>query len=584
LAFFLIVPSVMVIGVLLVHALAKRLGLKIYYSTLTAVALLSFVIIFAAVFLSPVPDKKFLVILGGLILSASLLLTFLNNFLIKRERAAEKNFTEEVKAAYAEELKKDSAKVVEEIVAPIEKFEWENAPPEENKSDAEPAEDTPEDEPKEIFETEEKNLAEKFPLENVFKPLNDVKAEAIAKALETKDAEPFEKPKPEDNFPLQEVFKPLEKISSESASKALETKDTEPFEEPKPEDNFPLQETFKALDEVKPEMLEKIQTTKPLVLQEDNGEFSLEQPPEDDKISAAVEEISETESPPEDGKPSATVEEISETESPPEDDKISATVEEVSETESPPEDDKISATVEEVSETESPPEDDKISAAVEEISETESPLEYDKPSATVEEISETESPPEDDKISAAVEEISETESPPEDDKISAAVEEISETESPPEDDKISATVEDVPETESPLKDETLDDLLDKAYDARGKGHIWQAIENYRKALERYGADEYAPFVAIDLGNLYKENALYSKAIKTYEDALNLPAIKHNDETKREFAKNLEYLRVVRDVLLKYRAATTPFAKIPKEILQEIDAEYQKAQLHSSQYK
>ena len=488
-AFFLIVPSVMVIGVLLVHALAKRLGLKIYYSTLTAVALLSFVIIFAAVFLSPVPDKKFLVILGGLILSASLLLTFLNNFLIKRERAAEKNFTEEVKAAYAEELKKDSAKVVEEIVAPIEKFEWENAPPEENKSDAEPAEDTPEDEPKEIFETEEKNLAEKFPLENVFKPLNDVKAEAIAKALETKDAEPFEKPKPEDNFPLQEVFKPLEKISSESASKALETKDTEPFEEPKPEDNFPLQETFKALDEVKPEMLEKIQTTKPLVLQEDNGEFSLEQPPEDDKISAAVEEISETESPPEDGKPSATVEEISE----------------------------------------------------------------------------TESPPEDDKISAAVEEISETESPPEDDKISAAVEEISEAESPPE-------------------DETLDDLLDKAYDARGKGHIWQAIENYRKALERYGADEYAPFVAIDLGNLYKENALYSKAIKTYEDALNLPAIKHNDETKREFAKNLEYLRVVRDVLLKYRAATTPFAKIPKEILQEIDAEYQKAQLHSSQYK
>ena len=134
------------------------------------------------------------------------------------------------------------------------------------------------------------------------------------------------------------------------------------------------------------------------------------------------------------------------------------------------------------------------------------------------------------------------------------------------------------------REDTLDDLLDKAYDARGKGHIWQAIEHYRKALERYGNDEYAPFVAIDLGNLYKENALYSKAIKIYEDALNLPSVKQNDEIRREFIKNVEYQRVVRDVLLKHQAATTPFAKLPKEILQEIDAELQKTQLHSSQYK
>ena len=122
--------------------------------------------------------------------------------------------------------------------------------------------------------------------------------------------------------------------------------------------------------------------------------------------------------------------------------------------------------------------------------------------------------------------------------------------------------------------------MDKAYDARAKGHVWQAIENYKKALENYGSDEYAPFVAIDLGNIYKENALYSKAIKTYESALNLPAVKRNPATKKDFMNNLDYLRVVRDILLKHRASTTPFNKIPKEILQEIDAEFQKAQLRS----
>ena len=90
----------------------------------------------------------------------------------------------------------------------------------------------------------------------------------------------------------------------------------------------------------------------------------------------------------------------------------------------------------------------------------------------------------------------------------------------------------------------------------------------------------------DYENLLIENirVIGTKAIKIYEDALNLPSVKQNDEIRREFIKNVEYQRVVRDVLLKHQAATTPFAKLPKEILQEIDAELQKTQLHSSQYK
>ena len=130
--------------------------------------------------------------------------------------------------------------------------------------------------------------------------------------------------------------------------------------------------------------------------------------------------------------------------------------------------------------------------------------------------------------------------------------------------------------------ETLDDILDKAYAERSKGHAWQAIELYKTALERYRNDDYAPFVAIDLGNIYKEEALYSKAIKVYENALNLPAVKDNDEIRKEFADNLEYLRVVRDVLLKYHALSTPFGKLSKEILQEIDTEFRKVQVHSAQ--
>jgi len=130
--------------------------------------------------------------------------------------------------------------------------------------------------------------------------------------------------------------------------------------------------------------------------------------------------------------------------------------------------------------------------------------------------------------------------------------------------------------------DTLDEILDKAYSERERGHVWQAIDLYNIALDRYRADDYAPFVVIDLGNIFKQEALYSRAIKIYEDALSLPAVKRNADIRKEFATNLEYLRLVRDVLLKHGALSTPFAKLPQEILQEIDTEFHKVQIHSAQ--
>ena len=127
---------------------------------------------------------------------------------------------------------------------------------------------------------------------------------------------------------------------------------------------------------------------------------------------------------------------------------------------------------------------------------------------------------------------------------------------------------------------TLDELLDKAYEERDKGHVWQAISTYKKALERYRYDDYAPFVAIDLVNIYKEQALYSNAIKIYEAALLLPGVERNSSTKKEFLNSLKYLRVVRDVLSKHQTLSTPFSQLPKEILQEVDIEFQKVQINS----
>ena len=386
-AFFLIVPSVIIVSIFLVHALANRLGLRIYYTTLAAVAVLSFMANYAATLWSPAVGKDFLLRLGLIISAASLLLTFANRFLIKQQRAEEKNFHEEVKAAYEAEVNKEPPPPV----VPVEKFEWEeNPPPKYNESVAadEPATTESPAEP-----VKESKPLEKFPLEKVFEPLSEVKHE---------EAKPPPVEEPEDKFPLEEVFKPLAEVKPEKVEPP----------KPKPADLFPLQEVFQPLSTLK---LDKLET------------LPAEEPP---------------------------------------------------------------------------------------------PV---RAEATAEETSEAS------------------------------------------------------EENSDSLDETLDDILDKAYNEREKGHIWQAIELYKKALERYRNDEYAPFVAIDLGNIYKEQALYSKAIKIYEEALTLPTVTRNPSIKKEFVTNLEYLRIVRDVLLKYHALSKPFAKLSQEILQEIDSEFQKAQ-------
>ena len=144
--------------------------------------------------------------------------------------------------------------------------------------------------------------------------------------------------------------------------------------------------------------------------------------------------------------------------------------------------------------------------------------------------------------------------------------------------KLTEKAENPPPPTIEVKGETLDEILDFAYIEKQQGHTWQAIAAYKKALEKYKNDEYAPFVAIDLGNIYKEQAFYTKAIKTYEDALELPAVQRSAGTRAEFKKNLIYLKTVQSVLLRHKALSTPFSKISRAYMQEIETEFQTMQL------
>ena len=179
--------------------------------------------------------------------------------------------------------------------------------------------------------------------------------------------------------------------------------------------------------------------------------------------------------------------------------------------------------------------------------------------------------------------------------ISQKVDDIQNTQNSqnkPQEESIKKIADKPPENKPPEKVEdelldinahldSLDDILDYAYSQKTNGDLKQAILAYQKALERYKNDDYAPFIAIDLGNIYKEQAAYTKVIKTYEEALKLPVVMRNADTHKEFEKNLNYIRIVQSVLVRHRALTMPFSKIPKQYLQEVETEYKSLQLNHS---
>ena len=120
---------------------------------------------------------------------------------------------------------------------------------------------------------------------------------------------------------------------------------------------------------------------------------------------------------------------------------------------------------------------------------------------------------------------------------------------------------------------SLDDILDFAYATKDQ-QPQDAIFAYQEAIARFSDDDYMPFLIIELGNLYKEQADYRGAVATYAKAMHLPIIADNDAMRQEFAKNIRYLGVVQDILAKHSALSTPFPQIPGSIMQEIETEFQ----------
>ena len=465
-AFFLIVPSVIIVTIFLVHSVAERLGFKVKYFSLILCAIMSLVVNFAAIEMSTYLDKWHYIRLGVLVLAASLAVTLVNRYLIKHDKSDVIIIDEEttLKEAEAEEnLEKENItgdiqenKQKESSIIKTEKEEKANA------SD----------------KIVEKTEAETKPKLSV-KPAKDGKSNEDKTSL---------KKQGDSKAPVKTPIKSstVNKSSEEKSTvKSIDNKKSEV--KPKAESNTDTKITTAKLP-VKTESKPEIKMVK-----------TNEKPDIKSETKPAVKTVDKTE---------------------------------IKSVKSGDKSDVKSIKTIDKSE-------DKSSKTINKIK--------DKPVKTI-----------DNKIQDKTLDKKDNKDKTPEQKIPA--------------DKMA-------DINAHLG--SLDDILDYAYAQKAKGNLNQAVLAYQKALDRYKNDDYAPFIAIDLGNIYKEQAAYSRVIKTYEEALKLPVVMRNAETRKEFTKNLAYLRVVQSVLVRHRAITTPFSKIPRQYLQEVETELKSAQLNNS---
>ena len=120
---------------------------------------------------------------------------------------------------------------------------------------------------------------------------------------------------------------------------------------------------------------------------------------------------------------------------------------------------------------------------------------------------------------------------------------------------------------------TLDDLLDFAFLPNSRQDSKQAITAYKAALLRYADDSYAPFVVIELANIYKSQGAYKDALQAYESAFKLKAVASNSSFKDQFADSILYVSILQEVTAGTEYAGKPQDTIPKDIMLQIETLY-----------
>ena len=125
----------------------------------------------------------------------------------------------------------------------------------------------------------------------------------------------------------------------------------------------------------------------------------------------------------------------------------------------------------------------------------------------------------------------------------AATAEVEVTEEPETTAEVQQAVE-APLPTLPEGLDSMDALLDFGFAQTGAGAYELALLAYSTALEQYRNDDYAPFIIIDMVNLYKSQGRYQEAIDCVHNAMDIPAIQESPAYQQNFQNYLAQLKSI----------------------------------------
>lgn len=117
---------------------------------------------------------------------------------------------------------------------------------------------------------------------------------------------------------------------------------------------------------------------------------------------------------------------------------------------------------------------------------------------------------------------------------------------------------------------SIDELLNYVYEQNRKNQYASSLYALKCSLPRYRKNAYAPFICIEMSNIYKNFGALNKAIFVLVAALYLPAVADNKSILQKLREQINYLHKLDHILLLHNMNGIPFTDIPKEYLKQAE--------------
>lgn len=108
----------------------------------------------------------------------------------------------------------------------------------------------------------------------------------------------------------------------------------------------------------------------------------------------------------------------------------------------------------------------------------------------------------------------------------------------------------------------LEACIDKGFDAKLRGEVEEALDFFIKAIRMSPPYEVMTLLVLDISTMYKDLGRYDEAIGILDTYLAISSDKMTDSLRRDITTNIEYLRIIKELLQKANTPNLPISRVP----------------------